>query len=188
MKEDTREWIRNRAGLIGVALMVLWGVLAAVVATFLPPTASRTIVKASAAVSVLGFAAFYAWAQFPMAPRKQSTIGNSTPTIGEQLKRTTALFQRTVMLVAVAWCVGVTLLAPNLPAAKRNGFAIIGGMVLFLAGWLLVRSRLRCPRCGTDFKKERIAKLGRWSMDTRQSTELWDACPHCGVSFNEPYR
>jgi hypothetical protein len=186
MNEDTREWIRNHAGPIGVVFMVLGGVVLALIATFLFPTAGKTVMKVGAAVLVLAFAAFYAWAEFPLTPRKYSTVGTSTLTIGQQLKRTRALFQRIVMFVLVAWCVGVTLLAPNLTSAQRNGSAIVGGFALAFAGWLLVRNRLRCPLCGSDFKKERVAKLGRWSMDTRGTTELWDACPHCGVSFNEP--
>jgi hypothetical protein len=188
MKEETREWIRSHAELIGVAFMVLVGVVAAFIAAFLFPNVGKAVVTAGVAVSLLAFAGFYGWARFPMAPRTSSITGIPTLTIGEQLKRTHALFQRIMLLIGVAWCVGITLLAPNLTAAQRNGFAIVGGLVLAFVGWLLVRNRLLCPRCGTDFKKDRIAKLGRWSLDTRGTTELWDACPHCGVSFNEPHR
>jgi ribosomal protein S27AE len=188
MKEETREWIRRRAELIGVASMVVGSVVAALVATLLFPNVGKTVVSAGVAVSVLAFAVFYAWARFPMAPRESSRTGIPTVTIGGQLKRTQALFQRIMLPALVAWCVGVTLMSPNLTSAKRNGLAIVGSLVMFVAGWLLVRNHLRCPRCGTDFKKERFVKLGRWSMDTRGVTELWDACPRCGVSFNEPYR
>jgi rubredoxin len=52
---------------------------------------------------------------------------------------------------------------------------------------LFIRNRLCCPRCGTDFRQERFAKLGRWSMDPRGAEELWESCPQCGVSFDEPY-
>jgi hypothetical protein len=176
MKEETRERIRSHAELIGVAFMVIAGLVAAFIASFLFPNVAKTVVTAGVAVSVLAFAGFYEWARFSMAPGKSA------------IARTHALFQRIILLVVVAWCVGVTLLVPNVTAAKRNGIAIVGGSMLFLVGWLRVRNWLLCPRCGTDFKKDRIAKLGRWSLDTRGTTELWDACPHCGVSFNEPYR
>jgi hypothetical protein len=159
----------------------------ALTAALLFPNVGKTVVRAAVAVSMVAFAGFYGWARFPTAPRKSSITGIPILTIGEQLKRTHALFQRIMLLVGVSWCVGVTFLGPNLTVSKRNGFAIVGGLVLVLVGWLLVRNRLRCPRCGTDFKKDRIAKLGRWSLDARGTTELWDACPHCGVSFDEPY-
>lgn len=188
MKEETRERIRSHAELIGVAFMVVAGLVAAFIASFLFPNVAKTVVTAGVVVSMLAFAGFYGWSRFPMAPGNSSITGVPIPTIGEQLKRTHALFQRIMLLVGVAWCVGVTLLVPSLTAAKRNGIAIVGGLVLLLVGWLLVRNWLLCPRCGTDFKKDRIAKLGRWSLDTRGTTELWDACPHCGVSFSEPYR
>ena len=187
MKEETRDRIRSHAELIGVAFMLVAELVAAFIASFLFPNVAKTVVAAGVAVSTLAFAGFYGWTRFPIAPGK-SSIGIPIPTIGEQLKRTHALFQRIMLLVEVAWCVGVTLLVPNLTAAKRNGIAIVGGSMLFLVGWLLVRNWLLCPRCGTDFKKDRVAELGRWSLDTRGTTELWDACPNCGVSFNEPYR
>jgi ribosomal protein S27AE len=188
IKEETRAWIRNRAGFIRVGFMLLGGILTAFVAVFLSPSASKTLLAAGVGVLMLAFAAFFAWARFPMPPRKASINGIPTLTISEQLKRTHALFQRIMLVVLVTWCVAVTLSAPKLTALQRNGTAAGGGLVLFVAGWLLVRYRLRCPRCGTDFRKERIAKLGRWSMDTRGTTELWEECPHCGVSFNGPYR
>ena len=188
MKEETRERIRSHAELIGVAFIVIVGLIAAFIATFFFPSVAKTVVTAVVAVSMLAFAGFYGWARFPMVPWKFAIAAIQIPIIGEQLKRTHAFFQRIMLIVLVAWCVGVTLLVPNLAAAKRNGIAIGGGLMLFLVGWLLVCNWLLCPRCGTDFKKDRIAKLGRWSLDTRGTTELWDACPHCGVSFNEPYR
>jgi ribosomal protein S27AE len=188
MKEETIEWVRRHAELIGVAFMVLGGVVAAFVAALVFPNVGKTAIAVGVAVSVLAFAAFFVWARFPVARIQSSTTGIPTLTIGQQLRRTRALFQRIVTFVLIAWVVGVTLLAPNLTAAERNGLAMVGALVLSFVGWLLVRNRLRCPRCGTDFKKERITKLGRWSMDTRGTADLWDACPRCGANFNEPYR
>lgn len=186
MKETTRAWIRKYAEIIGIGLMLLGGILTAFVAALLFPSAGKTVMASCVGVLVLVFAVFYAWARFPMPPNLFSKV--STLTISGQLRRTQAFFQRVMLVVLVAWCVAVTLLVPKLTATQRNGAAIVGSLVLSFVGSLFVRNRLRCPRCGTNFKKERIAKLGRWSMDFRGSTELWEACPHCGVSFNESYR
>ena len=62
----------------------------------------------------------------------------------------------------------------------------IAGLIVLEIVELFVKKRIRCPRCGTDFRKERLAKVGRWSLDLRMAADLWDACPHCGVSFNDP--
>jgi len=188
MKLQARGWARSHALLVGAALLFLGGTATAVIAALFFPHSGKVVINIGVAVLMLAFAAFYAWARFPISPRPLIAIGISTLSIGEQLSRTRALFQRIMVVSLVAWCLGVTLLGSHLTAAKRNGFVIAGAVLLSLAGGLLVRNRLRCPRCGTDFRKERIAKLGRWSMDTRRSTEIWDACPHCGVSFKEPYR
>jgi ribosomal protein S27AE len=73
-------------------------------------------------------------------------------------------------------------------AFYAQALSIGGGVAVALIASLFIRNRLRCPRCGTDFREARLEKLGRWSFDSRGSAGLWDACPHCGVSFDELYR
>jgi len=58
----------------------------------------------------------------------------------------------------------------------------IGFALRLITGWLF-----RCPRCCTDFEEERIKLLGRGSRDRRMYWVLWDACPRCGISFNDPW-
>jgi uncharacterized C2H2 Zn-finger protein len=84
-----------------------------------------------------------------------------------------------------AWVAVVTLFVTDISKIEQQTLAVGGCLTLFLIAWLFVRNKLRCPRCGSDFRKERIAKLGRFSLDTRGAADLWDACPHCGVSFND---
>jgi uncharacterized C2H2 Zn-finger protein len=90
----------------------------------------------------------------------------------------------------MAWIATFVLIGTGFPLMQGQALGIGGFAVLFavmsLIVWLVIRSRLRCPRCEADFRAERVAKLGRWSMDTRGMTELWNACPRCGVSFNDP--
>jgi hypothetical protein len=119
-------------------------------------------------------------------------MGPSARTIGEYLRRTRAYSWRFFILVAMVWIATVLLMGSGIPLMQRlrpgiGGVAVLSA-VMFLIVWLVIRSRLRCPRCGADFRQERFAKLGRWSFDTRGTGELWDACPRCGVSFNDPLR
>lgn len=127
-------------------------------------------------------AAFFAWATSSM-PRQTSAVSGLPETIGEHFKRKQTLFLRIAVPLCVAWVVVWTFYPAHLTKLQRNGPAIGGAVVLMIIAARLLR--IRCPRCHTDFSKERIAKVGRWSMDTRGTEELWDACPHCGVRFDE---
>jgi hypothetical protein len=129
--------------------------------------------------------AFFAWVQTPFTPVKSAGGGISVLTIGERLKRTNAYFVRIFVAVVMVWIAAVTVFVTGLP---QQTAVAMGGSVPFLILWRrVVRRQLRCPRCSTDFRKERIAELGRWSTDPRGPAELWDACPRCGVSFNDPW-
>jgi hypothetical protein len=132
-------------------------------------------------------AALIARLRSPLTRLKPGLAGIPSVTIGEHLKRTSAYFQRIMAPLCAAWGAGVVLFVTGMSRIQQQALAIGGGVALFLIGSLFVRNQLRCPRCGTDFRKERIAKLGRWSGDNRGTSELWDACPRCGVSFNDPW-
>lgn len=179
MGEATREWIRRHHHFIGVSL----GLFVAVIGILIFP---HHIAATVAVVSVL-IAVFVAWARSPLARVKPSVAGIPGLTIGGHFKRTNAYFVRIMVPVTAAWVVVITLFLTGLSNYQRQGLAIGGAVMLSVVGALLLRNRLRCPRCGSDFRKERIAKLGRWSFDTRGTADLWDACPHCGVSFNDPW-
>jgi hypothetical protein len=107
-------------------------------------------------------------------------------TIGEHFKRTRTL-KRRLELVAFVCSVVLIFAEHRLTALERNVWGIVGAVAIVWATVMLFTRKLRCPRCGTDFKSPRSEKVGRWSRDRRGPEELWDACPACGVSFNEPY-
>jgi hypothetical protein len=132
--------------------------------------------------------AFYAWARTPLNPFESPVAGLPGLTIREHFKRTTALFVRITVPIAGAWVAAFTLLGTDMTKAHRQALSIGGGVAVVLIASLFIRNRLRCPRCGTDFREARLEKLGRWSFDRRGSADLWDACPGCGVGFDEPYR
>jgi len=71
-------------------------------------------------------------------------------------------------------------------------FGLLLGIPFVLVVLLLTRRRFLCPRCGTDLQKlvqqQLRAERRSWlKFDGRMFYERWDACPHCGVSFSEPY-
>ena len=180
MSENSREWIRRHAKAISVGLAVV-GMIVGVV--FFPHSIRETV-----AVVIMLMALIIAWARAPLPHPKTSMGGIPALTIRDYLKRTNALFVRILVPLVVAWVVVVTLFVTDISKPRQQAWSVGGGIALSLIGSLFLRNRLRCPRCGTDFHKERIAKLGRWSFDTRTTEDLWDACPRCGVKFDEPYR
>jgi len=179
MTETTREYIQRYARPIGAGF-TLAGFIAA---TLILP---RSYARAVTAVLFVAFAVFFVWARTPLPP-KSSAPPAPGPTIREHLKRTRALLQRIMIPIVVAWGVGVTFYATGLSKGQQQAMAVGGGFLLLLIGWSFVRNQLRCPRCGTDFSKERSAQVGRLSFDTRGPEDLWDSCPRCGLSFNDPW-
>jgi hypothetical protein len=177
MRDSNREYIRRHAKVIGVVTMVLGGVLSAF---FFPG-----YMHVSVGALVVLFAVFYVWAEYPLQGRGSD---QGVITIRQQFKRARTLFTRITVPMVALWCVGVIFYGTRLSKLQTQAWAVGGGVVLFFIAWLFIKDKVRCPRCGTDFKQDRIAKVGRWSMDARGTEDLWDRCPHCGVSFDEPYR
>ncbi len=126
------------------------------------------------------------WNRFPLAPQGRPAATGPL-TIRLRLKRSHAILQRTVVCVDALWCIAVTIYFAQLTTLQQYGLAIGGSVVLAAAASFYVAGQLRCPRCGTNFKRARIAEVGRWSADTRAAEERWERCPNCGVSFDEPH-
>jgi ribosomal protein S27AE len=179
MGQNLSQWIRHHVRRVAIGLAVVGMTVGAV---FFPHSGRGTLT-----VTVLTLALMVAWAQTPLPRPKSLTAGIPPLTIRDHLKRTNAVFVRIMVPLLCGWIVVVTLFLTDIPKPQRQAWAIGGGVVLAFIGSMFIRARLRCPRCGSDFRKERITQLGRWSFDTRTTTDLWDACPRCGVSFDEPY-
>jgi hypothetical protein len=187
-KETTLDRVRRHATAIGLAFLFLGTTLTAVLFTLFAPHSARRATSVAVAVLTVAFMALYAWAVTPLKRSESPVAAVPGLTIREHFKRTNALFIRIIVPTAGAWAVAITLFGAGLTRAHRQAVSIGGGVVVVLIAWLFIRDRLRCPRCGSDFRKARFAKLGRWSFDSRDSADLWDACPHCGVGFDELYR
>jgi ribosomal protein S27AE len=180
-EEPTLGWVRRHATTIGVAFLALGTTLTA-------GLFSRRATSVAVAVLCVAFTTFYAWARTPLKRSESPVAGVPGLTIREHFKRTTALFVRIMVPIVAAWVTAFSLFETDMTKAHKQALSIGGGVAVLLIASLFIRNRLRCPRCGSDFRKARIAKLGRWSFDSRGSAELWDACPHCGVSFDDLYR
>jgi hypothetical protein len=185
VKDSTREFFQRNAKPVGVAYIVVIAVITAVAGALLK--LPNWYMGASVGFAVITFGVFFAWAQSPLSPVRRSSLGRPAPTIREHMKRTRAYFMRITVPIAIAWCVATTFYKGGLTPLQSQGVTIAGGLVIFGIAALFLRGRLNCPRCGSNFSKERIAKVGRWSFDTRGAEDLWDSCPHCGLSFDEPY-
>jgi hypothetical protein len=180
--------MRRHEQLSAAALMLPGTIVGLILVFFLASPENRDFaVKVVVAVDAVLAAALVGWLRSPMPRLKPGLTGAPALTIGEHFNRTNAYFVRIMVPLGTAWVAGVVLFVTGIPKMQQNALAIGGGVALGLIGSLFIRNQLRCPRCGTDFRKERIAKLGRWSWDTRGTEELWNACPRCGVSFNDPW-
>jgi hypothetical protein len=108
-------------------------------------------------------------------------------TIREHFQR----FVKRVTYIVVAGALLVFVLIhlqyPHLTRLQNVTIGLLGGLPLAALLIVFFRGRFKCPRCGADFQKLRRAQVGRSATDHRMYWELWDACPNCGVSFNEPY-
>ena len=180
----TQEWIRRHALAIGVGFMVVAEVLAGIITVVFFPRSVHQAVAVSLMIVLVVFGTFLAWARTPALTRVQP---DAPLTIREHFKRTNVLFQRIFTPIMMAWVAGFILFATGMSKVERNAWTYCGLVAMCVIAFPFLRSRLVCPRCGTNFKQERFAKLGRWSFDRRTAAEIWDCCPRCGVSFDEPY-
>jgi MFS family permease len=187
-KETTLDWVRRHATTIGLAFFVLGTIFTAVLSAIFAPHSGHRAMSVAVVVLFVVFTAFYAWAITPLKRSEARMAGSPGVTIREHFKRTNALFVRIVVPIAGAWVGAIMLFGTGMTKAHQQALSVGGGVVGVLIGSLMIRNRLRCPRCGSNFRKERLAKLGRWPFDSRDTADLWDVCPHCGVSFDELYR
>jgi hypothetical protein len=108
-------------------------------------------------------------------------------TIREHFQRFQNRVSYMVVIGAVLVVALVDLRYPHLTKLQNAAIAFLGGIALALLLLVFFRGRFKCPRCSADFRKLRRAQLGRFSTDRRMYWDLWDACPNCGVSFDESF-
>lgn len=108
-------------------------------------------------------------------------------TIREHFQR----FMNSVSYIVVATAVLLVILIefryPHLTKLQNVAISLFIGIAFALLLMMFFRGRFKCPRCTADFRKLRRAQLGRFSTGRRMYWEIWDACPNCGVSFDEPF-
>jgi ribosomal protein S27AE len=170
----------GRLAWIGIGVLVVGEVLSA---AFLPHFLQNLALGALVVV----FSVFFVVDRSPMPPLNPGENGRGV-TIRQQFARTRTLFIRVTVPAVAAWCVFVTFYLTQLSRLEGYAAAAGGAIVLMVPAMLFIRKRFRCPRCGTNFKQARTAEVGRISFDTRGAEQMWDKCPNCGVSFDEPYR
>lgn len=109
-------------------------------------------------------------------------------TIREHFQRIQKTFKIALIVVAFAVLIPTFFLWPKAPAM----YYMVGGLVfatVSMAVMVPIMSRIyRCPRCDSSYRKMRIDQRGRFNSDSRLYWDLWEACPHCGLSFNEQWQ
>lgn len=108
-------------------------------------------------------------------------------TIREHLQRFHRRVTYFAVIVVVLMAVLIGLRYPHVTPLQNLMIGLIMGIPVSAVLLWVFKGRFKCPRCGADFQKLRRAQHGLSRMDTRIYWELWNACPHCGVSFDAPY-
>ena len=158
--------------------------IATVASMFLPDNLKRP--AQWGAYVVFGVIFVWGYTARPSVPNPEGLPAGQI-TIAEHLRRGTTRYTQILVPLIVAWIAGVVFYGGSLPKPYYYGLVCGGSVGISLLGALFMRKGLHCPRCGCNFRKERIAKLGRFNMDARGTADLWDRCPQCGVSFSDPY-
>ena len=107
--------------------------------------------------------------------------------IREHMRR---FHQRVTRITVIVGVVTVLLFTWRYPHASGTAHYELGAVMGVVIGVVLLfvfRGRFVCPRCGADFLKLRRKERGRFNFDTRMFWQIWDKCPHCGVSFDDPW-
>jgi hypothetical protein len=99
-------------------------------------------------------------------------------------KRTTYGIFATVIAVEIAYC----WCHPDMQKQHAVLLAWVLGGVGAVAHPILFHCFIyRCPRCHADFMKPKSKWMEPSNRDKRFYWQIWDACPHCHVSFDEPW-
>jgi ribosomal protein S27AE len=115
-------------------------------------------------------------------------------TIREHYQRLFKRVKNVTVGVVVVLALAVLWFSPHLTGAQNARAAFLVGITIAGALLLALRGRFMCPRCGADLSKLRGQEARRthlgarlFGSDRRQFWDEWDACPKCGVSFDEEW-
>lgn len=114
-------------------------------------------------------------------------ISPNSPTIREHFQRAHRL--KRLVLTACALTLGVLIRwhYQRVTRLEADAFMAVLLIPIFIALGLTPVGRCKCPRCGSDLDQLQPEQLGRMKRGTRKPWELWDCCPNCHASFDEPY-
>jgi len=114
-------------------------------------------------------------------------VSPNGPTIREYFQRSHG-FKR-LLLTVCAVILAVIIKWRHQDLTRIQVDALMGVLLLpiFFALGLTPIGRVRCPRCGCDLKQLQSEQLGRMKRGTGKPWEVWESCPKCHVSFDEPY-
>ncbi|MBS0378999.1 MAG: hypothetical protein JSS29_10980 [Proteobacteria bacterium] len=177
MKDSTRELLMRRR----IPVAILGGVVIMLIGAIAFP---QRYMQYVAGVAVMAIGTFTLWA---ITAKSKPSATQGVPTIRANMARSRLIYTRVVTFALLAWVAFVTLFWFEHDRSRGLLVSAGGGAVIAALGWLFFRSRFLCPQCGTNFRAERVEKLGKGSMDKRGAEVLWDSCPKCGVSFDSPY-
>jgi hypothetical protein len=88
---------------------------------------------------------------------------------------------RYLVIAALAVAYGAMFVAPHYYGIVTKGKLVICLLPAVLLSWVFAKTT-KCPRCRSSLGGSIITAA------TPFSSEIPDACPSCGLSFNEPMR
>lgn len=109
------------------------------------------------------------------------------PTIREHFQRSHRLKRMVLAACAVILVVMVRWRYQDLTRVQADVFMAVLLVPIFIAVGSTAIGRVKCPRCGSDLKELQSEQPDRTKRGLRKPWELWDSCPKCHVSFDEPY-
>lgn len=111
----------------------------------------------------------------------------NSPTIREHFQRAHRIKRLVLTAFAVVLGVLIRWRYHDLTRIQADIFLLVLLVPILIALGLGPAGRCKCPRCASDLKRLQAEQVGRMRGGSQKPWELWDACPNCHVSFDEPY-
>ena len=113
-------------------------------------------------------------------------------TIREHFQGVFNRIKNVTVVVAIVFACFLTWCSPKLTKPQYFAICFLFGIAIGCVLLLVMRRRFLCPRCSADLRKLRSQETrqaglrGRFG-DRQLLWVAWNACPKCGVSFDDEY-
>jgi hypothetical protein len=107
------------------------------------------------------------------------------------------LMRRITLGIGVSVMSIAGILMWRFPALRSIFGGLVASAIVAIPAIYIVKTRFLCPRCGANMnnvQREQTRTEGRqqgsteWVDPGLMFWQRWNACPQCGVGFDEPYK